>query len=175
MWTCGVIGAGSNPCFAEFSLIWTACFIIPPNKSTVRWKPFVGCKRRTSPTFFVTNTTSRPRTALVEKLTSFGFEAAKQEILTPAVAAGDWLRSQDVLDVELFVRPSTREEFADVPCLPDNAARTHESTERPASRVVRNTAPRSPAQYQPLLQSGAEVLEVGSYLGAFLQAAEEWG
>lgn len=30
-------------------------------------------------------------------------------------------------------------------------------------------------QYQPLLRPGAEILEVGSHFGAFLQAAEEWG
>jgi hypothetical protein len=29
--------------------------------------------------------------------------------------------------------------------------------------------------YQPLLRSNAEVIEVGSHLGAFLQSAEEWG
>jgi len=29
--------------------------------------------------------------------------------------------------------------------------------------------------YYPLLRNGAEVLEVGSHLGGFLQAAEEWG
>jgi hypothetical protein len=29
--------------------------------------------------------------------------------------------------------------------------------------------------YQPLLRANAEVLEVGSHLGAFLQTAEEWG
>jgi len=29
--------------------------------------------------------------------------------------------------------------------------------------------------YRPLLRPGAEVLEVGSHLGAFLQTAEEWG
>jgi hypothetical protein len=31
------------------------------------------------------------------------------------------------------------------------------------------------SQYRPMLRSGAEVLEVGSHLGAFLQVAEEWG
>jgi hypothetical protein len=31
------------------------------------------------------------------------------------------------------------------------------------------------SQYQPTLRDGAEILEVGSHLGAFLQAAEGWG
>jgi hypothetical protein len=30
-------------------------------------------------------------------------------------------------------------------------------------------------QYQSILRQGAEVLEIGSHLGAFLQTAEEWG
>jgi hypothetical protein len=30
-------------------------------------------------------------------------------------------------------------------------------------------------QYRPLLRPAAEVLEVGSHLGGFLQVAEEWG
>jgi hypothetical protein len=34
---------------------------------------------------------------------------------------------------------------------------------------------RKKPKYRPLLRPGAEVLEVGSHLGAFLQAAEEWG
>lgn len=73
------------------------------------------------PYLFVTNTTSRPRTALVEKLTSFGFRASEPDILTPAAAAAQWLRSQDAENIALFVRASTRAEFRDLPCVPELA------------------------------------------------------
>ncbi len=64
------------------------------------------------PHLFVTNTTSRSRAVLVEKLASFGIPAAEQEILTPAAAAADWMRTYGASDIALFVRPSTAGEFA---------------------------------------------------------------
>jgi phospholysine phosphohistidine inorganic pyrophosphate phosphatase len=73
------------------------------------------------PYLFVTNTTSRPRIALVEKLTSFGFRASESDILTPAAAAAQWLRSQNAEKIGLFVRPSTRLEFQGLPCVPELA------------------------------------------------------
>lgn len=73
------------------------------------------------PYLFVTNTTSQSRAALVEKLTWFGFSVSESEILTPVVAAVEWLRSQSAEGIALFVRTLTRIEFADLPCLPDQA------------------------------------------------------
>jgi HAD superfamily hydrolase (TIGR01458 family) len=64
------------------------------------------------PYLFVTNTTSRARSALVEKLASFGFAASEEEILTPAVAAAEWLKLQGAEDIALFVTPSAAREFA---------------------------------------------------------------
>jgi phospholysine phosphohistidine inorganic pyrophosphate phosphatase len=81
------------------------------------------------PHLFVTNTTSRARSVLVGKLQRFGIPAAESEILTPAVAAADWLRSTNAGGIALFLRPSTRNEFAGLPCLGDDA-------ERGASYVV---------------------------------------
>ena len=81
------------------------------------------------PHLFVTNTTSRSRTALAEKLTSFGFTVSEQAILNPALAAADWLRTNGSGAIALFVPPSTRGEFADLPQVPEEA-------ERGASYVV---------------------------------------
>jgi HAD superfamily hydrolase (TIGR01458 family) len=81
------------------------------------------------PHLFVTNTTSKSRAALAGKLQAFGIPVDESEILTPAVAAAEWLRSQQQRDIALFVRPSARMEFAGLPCLPDDA-------ERGASYVV---------------------------------------
>ena len=43
------------------------------------------------PYLFLTNTTSRPRSALIEKLGRFGIHAEAAQILTPPVAAMHWL------------------------------------------------------------------------------------
>lgn len=72
---------------------------------------------------FVTNTTSRSRTALAEKLNGFVFSVSESAILTPAVAAADWMKTRDPAGIALFVPPSTRSEFAAFPCLPENAER----------------------------------------------------
>ncbi len=85
---------------------------------TVRW-----VQEHRIPYLFVTNTTSRSRTALAGKLAGFGFSASESEILTPALAAAQWLRSQGGQEIALFVRASARPEFADLACLPDHAER----------------------------------------------------
>src|SRR5208283_3790590 len=68
-----------------------------------------------------TNTTSRSCDALCEKLLGLGIRAAETEILTPAVAAVEWLRTAPEGQIALFVRQSARREFAGLPCLPDDA------------------------------------------------------
>jgi phospholysine phosphohistidine inorganic pyrophosphate phosphatase len=81
------------------------------------------------PHLLVTNTSSRSRAVLVEKLGSFGIPATEAEIHTPAAVAAQWLRANGQGEIALFLRPSTRAEFAGLPCLPDDA-------ERGASYVV---------------------------------------
>jgi phospholysine phosphohistidine inorganic pyrophosphate phosphatase len=68
-------------------------------------------RRRSIPHLFVTNTSSRPRRAIVEKLSAMGIELAAGELLTPAVAATDWLRDHRPGPAALFVREATRSEF----------------------------------------------------------------
>ncbi len=65
------------------------------------------------PHLFVTNTTSRPRTALVRKLQGFGIGVSAGEILTPAVAAVGWLRQQGLRRLAAYVPNATLEEFKD--------------------------------------------------------------
>ncbi len=45
---------------------------------------------REIPHLFLTNTTSRPRTALVERLARMGIQVTVDQILTPPVAAVRW-------------------------------------------------------------------------------------
>ncbi len=98
--------------------------LIPGAVEAVAW-----VRAQAIPHLFVTNTTSRSRAVLVEKLGGYGIPAAEAEIHTPAAVASQWLRAHGQGDIALFLRPSTRSEFAGLPCLPDDA-------ERGASYVV---------------------------------------
>ena len=70
---------------------------------------------------FVTNTTSRGRDDLTEKLKRFGIPASPNEIMTPCEAAGDWLRTQAAGSIALFLRPAARDAFEGLDCLADDA------------------------------------------------------
>src|SRR5215471_3815740 len=85
---------------------------------TVRWVQSEGL-----PHLFATNTTSRSRADLIRKLAAFGIAAAEPEILTPTAAAAEWLRTNAKGGVAAFVRPSARNEFADLPLLAEDAER----------------------------------------------------
>ena len=91
---------------------------IPGAAEAIGW-----VRRQSLPHLFVTNTTSRSRAVLVEKLAGFGIAAREGEILTPAVAAADWLRATGAADIALFVRPAARPEFDGLACLADDAER----------------------------------------------------
>lgn len=73
------------------------------------------------PHLFVTNTTSRPRHALVDKLAGFGITVGADDILTPATAAAAWLAERGVRRLALFVPNATQAEFPDFEILPDDA------------------------------------------------------
>jgi phospholysine phosphohistidine inorganic pyrophosphate phosphatase len=65
------------------------------------------------PHLFLTNTTSKPRLALVEKLAGYGIKTSADDFLTPPVAATAWLREQGINDVALFVPDVLLPEFSD--------------------------------------------------------------
>ncbi len=66
------------------------------------------------PKLFLTNTTSRPRSAIVAKLADMGIAATEDEILTPPVAAVAWLRRNASGPAALFVPEATAGEFAGI-------------------------------------------------------------
>jgi HAD superfamily hydrolase (TIGR01458 family) len=68
-------------------------------------------RRRDIPYLFLTNTTTRPRSALVEKLRGFGIETDAEHILTPPVAARRWIQDHAQGRSALFVPEATRAEF----------------------------------------------------------------
>ena len=67
---------------------------------------------------FLTNTTSRPRQALIGKLAGLGISAGTDQILTPAVAAVAWLRRHGITRPAVFVPDATAAEFAELDPLP---------------------------------------------------------
>jgi len=89
---------------------------VPGAAGTVDWLAREGVPYR-----FLTNTTSRPRQAIVDKLAGMGIRAGADMILTPAVAAVAWLRRHDIEHPALFVPDATAAEFAELGPLPDGA------------------------------------------------------
>lgn len=69
------------------------------------------CQQTNIPFLFLTNTTSRPRTALQEKLYKLNIHVELKQLLTPAVAASHWLQQYCQGPIALFVPQATQEEF----------------------------------------------------------------
>ena len=63
------------------------------------------------PVRFVTNTSRKPRRAVLEPLAGLGVEATQDEVLTAPVAATAWLRRQGARRVGLLVRRAAWEDF----------------------------------------------------------------
>lgn len=89
---------------------------VPGAAETVDW-----IDREGMPYRFLTNTTSRPRQALVDKLSGLGITAEPDQLLTPAVAAVAWMRRHDVASPAVFAPAATGDEFAELDPLPDDA------------------------------------------------------
>jgi HAD superfamily hydrolase (TIGR01458 family) len=89
---------------------------VPGAAAVVDWLARQGIPYR-----FLTNTTSRPRQALVDKLAGMGITAAADRVLTPAVAAVAWLRHRGIEHPALFVPEETAREFADLDPAPGTA------------------------------------------------------
>ena len=87
---------------------------IPGAKEAIAW-----CRSQNIPHLFLTNTTSRPRQVLVEKLAAMGISVSVQDILTPPVAADRWLQQHCEGPVALFVPERTSDEFSGI-TLADN-------------------------------------------------------
>ena len=82
---------------------------VPGAAGTVNWLAREGVPYR-----YLTNTTSHPRQAIVDKLADMGIAATAGQILTPAVAAAAWLRGHEIEHPALFVPDATAMEFGDL-------------------------------------------------------------
>jgi HAD superfamily hydrolase (TIGR01458 family) len=83
---------------------------IPSAAETLLW-----VRRQGIPHCFLTNTTSRPRNALAEKLARLGIDTDPGHILTPAVAARHWIEQNLEGQVALFLPPATETDFHPLP------------------------------------------------------------
>jgi len=83
---------------------------VPGAAAAVRWMQDARIRH-----LFLTNTTSRPRRALVEKLARMDVDIDEQSILTPPVAAARWLEKHAPGPAALFVAPATVEDFGTLP------------------------------------------------------------
>ncbi|MBT8482669.1 MAG: TIGR01458 family HAD-type hydrolase [Myxococcales bacterium] len=79
------------------------------------------CEQRGIPHGFVTNTSSKPRRALVERLSGLGLSVAAEQIIAPPVAAHDYLAARAATPVALFIRDATREDFEGIECVGETA------------------------------------------------------
>ena len=89
---------------------------VPGAAATVEW-----IEQRGIPHLFLTNTTSRPRAALVDKLARLGVTTEATRIHTPPVAAVRWLSDHAPGPAALFVPPATAAEFDELPRLTADA------------------------------------------------------
>jgi len=97
-------------------VIYQAESPIPGADGVIDW-----VRRKDIPHLFLTNTSSRPRQAIVDKLFQMGIVVDVSELLTPAIAAADWLRTHGAGPAALFMRLATRSEFEGVPVLDEQA------------------------------------------------------
>jgi HAD superfamily hydrolase (TIGR01458 family) len=80
---------------------------IPGGAEALNWVQEQGI-----PYCFLTNTTSKPRDALADKLTGLGLRTEPDRILTPPLAACHWIEQNLQGPVALFVPPATEAEFS---------------------------------------------------------------
>lgn len=89
--------------------------IIPGAREAVRW-----LQGSHIPHLFITNTTSRPRHAICEKLAAMEIEVPAEKILTPVIAARHWIKSLTLVPSALLVPNATITDFEDIPRHPDH-------------------------------------------------------
>ena len=78
-------------------------------------------RKQEIPHLFLTNTTSKPRSAITEKLRGCGIDAREEDIWTPPAATVERLKAHPAGPVAAFVPEATLGEFAGLDLLPGDA------------------------------------------------------
>ena len=89
-------------------VLYTGDKAIDGAASVIKW-----CLDNAIPHLFLTNTTSRPRVALADKLARFHIRSDPGDFLTPALSAQQWLRSNINGKIALFIPDATHDEFTE--------------------------------------------------------------
>lgn len=82
--------------------------IIDGSLDALQW-----CDENDIPYLFITNTTSKPPQAIVEKLSAFGIETDVSRIMSPPVATVDFLKQREIQCVSLYMEDQTRTVFSE--------------------------------------------------------------
>lgn len=69
---------------------------------------------------YLTNTTTRPRRTIVDRLISMGFDLSAEHVFTPGVAADRLLRKRNLKCVHLAAAPELAEDFSDIELVDDH-------------------------------------------------------
>lgn len=85
-------------------------------------------RRAGIPFRFVTNTTSRPRAGLVERLRAYGFTAAPEEVLTPVTAAARIARARGCTVVAPFLPAPALADLSDLALVGGTSGRPADRT-----------------------------------------------
>ena len=70
---------------------------------------------------YLTNTTTRPRQAIADRLIGMGFDLTAEHIFTPGIAAGRLLRERQLRRIHLAAAPELAEDLPDVELVDDHA------------------------------------------------------
>lgn len=97
-------------------VIYQSGQVIDGASKTLNW-----VRKNNIPHLFVTNTTSKPMAAIIEVLAGFGIETDGQHILTPPIAARNWLQSElKNPRVALYVGEQTKADFSSLTIAAEN-------------------------------------------------------
>jgi len=88
-------------------VVWESDRVVSGAPETIDW-----LISQNIPHLFVTNTTSRPRRLIADKLARLGVVTNIEQILTPPIAASEWLRKNTDGPAALIVPETTKEDFA---------------------------------------------------------------
>lgn len=80
--------------------------LVPGADATVAW-----LRQREHPFRFLTNTSRKPRRAVVESLTAAGLDVESEEVISTTVVAAEWLHAHGLTRVHFLVTEETLEDF----------------------------------------------------------------
>ncbi|MCB0922257.1 MAG: hypothetical protein KDC08_10670 [Actinobacteria bacterium] len=88
-------------------VLWVCDETVAGAAATIEW-----LSREAVPFRRLTNTTSRPRRSIADKLTRLGIPAEPEQLFTPAAAATAWMQQHGIAHPAVFVPEATAGEFA---------------------------------------------------------------